>query len=127
MPCAPSRSFSMRDCLNVTMRERLPDLLHEALPADARAEVERHLEVCADCRAELEILRHVRAVSHAPRIDVARIVAALPAYHSARTKDRGVRWYAWRAAAAIVLLAGSAVLPLRIAQRDDHSNRAPIV
>jgi len=114
----------MRDCSNVTMRERLPELLHDRLPADARAEVQRHLEGCADCRAELEILRHVRAITRAPSVDVAGIVSALPAYASTRTSRRA---YLWRAAAAVVLLAGGAAIAVSVARRDDRSTRAPAV
>ena len=70
----------MTDCTNVLMRERLPDLLHERLDAAARAEVQAHLAACAECAAELTLLREARrAMQRVPVVDVARIVAALPA------------------------------------------------
>jgi anti-sigma factor RsiW len=115
----------MRDCWNVTIRERLPELLHDRLPPDARVEVERHLEVCADCRAELEILRHVRAIGRAPAVDVARIVAALPAYRSVQ-RARSSRRYAWLAAAAVVLLAGGAAIAVTLGRRDIVAPSAPV-
>ena len=69
----------MTDCTNVLMRERLPDLLHERLDAVARAEVQAHLAACAECAAELTLLREVQwSMRQVPQVDVARIVAALP-------------------------------------------------
>jgi hypothetical protein len=109
------------------MRERLPELLHDRLPADARAELLRHLELCADCRAELEILRHVRAISRTPQVDVARIVSALPSYASVGSTRRGFRAYAWRAAAAVLLLAGGAAIAVSVARRVDRSSAPPAV
>jgi len=50
----------MTDCPNAEMRDRLPDLLHERLDAVARALVEAHVASCADCRAELTLLRETR-------------------------------------------------------------------
>src|SRR5512140_1830353 len=77
--CVPSRSFSMNDCPNADVRDLLPDRLDEA----ARAMVESHLEGCADCRAELALLRDVRAsLRRAPALNVAAIAAAIPAYHA---------------------------------------------
>jgi anti-sigma factor RsiW len=69
----------MTDCTNVLVRERLPDLLHERLDAVSRAEVQAHLAACAECAAELTLLREARrAMQRVPAVDVARIVAALP-------------------------------------------------
>ena len=69
----------MTDCPNATVRDRLPDLLHGALDAPARAVVEAHVAGCADCASELALLRDARATfALAPQVDVAAIVAALP-------------------------------------------------
>src|SRR5687768_18590158 len=69
----------MTDCTNVLVRERLPELLHERLDAVARAEVQAHLGACAECAAELTLLREARrSMQRVPVVDVARIVAALP-------------------------------------------------
>jgi anti-sigma factor RsiW len=66
------------DCPNATMRDRLPDLLHDGLSASARAETERHLAECPSCAEELALLRAARrALAIAPSVDVARIAAAI--------------------------------------------------
>jgi hypothetical protein len=41
-------------------RERLLDYLYDACDADERQAVERHLQVCSDCRVEVSELRAVR-------------------------------------------------------------------
>ncbi|HEX6807774.1 MAG TPA: zf-HC2 domain-containing protein, partial [Gemmatimonadaceae bacterium] len=61
----------MTDCSRGDMRDLLPDLLHERLDAATRAEVTRHVASCAECRAEVELLRSMRsALAPAPRVDV---------------------------------------------------------
>jgi len=81
----------MRDCENVTMREQLPELLHGQLSAEARVAVEEHVAGCADCSAELEVLRRVRAAVPAPRVNVDRIVASIPPYRGAPRAWAAVR------------------------------------
>lgn len=100
----------MRDCPDVTMRERLTDLMHDRLPAALRAEVHAHLNTCADCRAELALLQRVRSAAVAPQVNTARIVAALPSYQSAAPWRRMARSPVLRVAAAIVLVVGGALL-----------------
>ncbi len=96
----------MTDCPNVQMRERLPDLLHDALDASDRAALEAHLAGCADCAAELAVLRsarHVMSAVRVPVLDTASIVAALPrpvALHLSRTVPRRSRTI-FRIAAAV--------------------------
>lgn len=68
----------MRECDDVDVQDVLPEYLGGALGAAERARVERHLDACEHCRAELALLREVRAMHRAPTVDVARIVAALP-------------------------------------------------
>jgi hypothetical protein len=104
----------MNDCVNAEMRDRLPELLHDRLPANVRAELVAHVAVCADCREELELLRALRSVlaAPAPRVDVASIVSALPKAPSQTSRPRSRRtWADWRIAAAITILAvgGSSV------------------
>ena len=91
----------MTDCPNAEIRDQLPDLLHGRLNGEARARVEAHLRTCADCAAELEMLRALRAASPAPPVDVARIVSALAAPRRARRGGMHV----WQIAAAVVFLA----------------------
>jgi anti-sigma factor RsiW len=72
----------MSDCVNVEMREMLPDLLHDALGVSDRQRLETHLAACSECATELEVLRTARRVLAAgatPRIDTAAIVRRLPA------------------------------------------------
>ncbi len=108
----------MRDCANVTMREQLPDLLHDRLSASAREDLERHVATCANCAAELDLLREVRAAAVAPPVDVGRIVAALP------PRGQPAAW--WRsgrlarlAAAAVVLGAVGSIVRWSYAPRHD--------
>ena len=80
----------MRDCVNAELRDLLPDYARGRLSGAGRAAVERHVASCADCAAELEILRAAgRALGVAPAVDVARIVAALPPA-PARRSEPGV-------------------------------------
>ncbi|HEY7394972.1 MAG TPA: zf-HC2 domain-containing protein [Gemmatimonadaceae bacterium] len=105
----------MNDCLNAEMRDRLPELLHDRLPANVRAELVVHVAACADCREELELLRALRSAlaAPAPRVDVASIVSALPKAPSQTLRPRSRRtWSDWRIAATITILAvgGSSVV-----------------
>ncbi len=69
----------MNECVSAEMRDALPDLIHGSLDAARAADVEAHVAACAECAAELDLLRAVLAsAASAPAIDVDRIVAALP-------------------------------------------------
>ncbi len=65
--------------------DELHDLLDERLDADARARVEAHLNGCAQCRRELEVLRWAKSSARgivapdaaAPPEVAARVIAAL--------------------------------------------------
>ena len=109
----------MNDCVNAEMRDLLPDLLNDRLGVGARAAVEAHLAGCTDCRAELELLRQVRAAASAmkvPSIDASRLSANLPPYRRSAWRAASRSWQL-RAAAAVVLLAGAAsVLRDRLSQ-----------
>lgn len=106
----------MTDCPNGMMREQLPEYVHGLLSAADASRVDAHLEGCADCRAEVALLGKARVALSlgAPRIDVASVVAALPAPRV--TLRRATRRFAvaasWRyaAAAALVLVVGSSAL-----------------
>jgi hypothetical protein len=96
----------MRDCLDGAIRDLLPDFVHETLPAAERLRVERHLAACAECTAEVELIRSARAafVAIAPAVDIARIVASLPG--APVQSRRPSAWPApWRIAAAFALVA----------------------
>ena len=68
----------MRDCSNGSIRDLLPDFVHGTLPEKAHAEVAAHVADCADCQAEVQLIRSAGAAYAAPAVDVSRIVAALP-------------------------------------------------
>ena len=121
----------MNDCLNVEVREALPDLLNGRLSALDTATMKAHVESCADCRAELALLREARSTAPlAPTIDVARIAAALPAYGGAEVtvpaaRERTAISRVWKFAAAIVLIAGGGWLALE--QRSAATSEVPQV
>jgi anti-sigma factor RsiW len=108
----------MTDCPRGDIRDLLPDLVHDQLGAESRAEVERHVATCAECSAEVALLRSARRVlSAGPRVDVARIAAAVAGAHGAGALDepsptvhrlparrRRSAWE-WRAAAGIAAVA----------------------
>ena len=92
----------MIDCPNGDMRDLLPDLLHDRLPAAQRMEVERHVASCDDCGAELALLRDLRGtMARVPTIDSTAIAAAIPSYRAPARRS----WVGWRAAAAITMIA----------------------
>ncbi|MGQ0650036.1 MAG: zf-HC2 domain-containing protein [Gemmatimonadaceae bacterium] len=97
----------MSDCSNVEMREWLPELLHDRLEGNVRSRVEAHVVGCADCTAELEVLRAARAVWQArsvPRMDVRAIAAALPRPRAARAAPARASRSVWRIAAAVTFV-----------------------
>jgi len=98
----------MNDCQNAEIRDQLPDLLHDRLDAPRRAVVLAHVEACAECRDELELLRSARAMLYAgtPKVDVNWVVNALPAAapRALRVEHRRPVWSDWRIAAAVALV-----------------------
>ena len=79
-----------------------------------------HVDGCADCRSELELLRSLRgSLDRAtPRVDVDRIVAALPTPASVRPGQHRRAWRVlsdWRIAAAVtfIVAGGTSVVVMR--------------
>jgi anti-sigma factor RsiW len=104
-------------CPNGDVRDLLPDYLHDRLESSARASVERHLAGCQACRDELALLRDLRGtLQRAPRIDVAAVAAAIPAYRPAARQSRAG---GWRIAAAIAAIAVGGT-SLALLQRTTH-------
>ena len=139
----------MRECVNVDVRDLLPDValadgLSGLSEAD-RARVTEHLEACAECRAELDMLRTARraALAATPRVDVARIVSALPAppargkagtrgrvlRPAARSSAWGGAWSAWRIAAVLstVAVGGLSIAVLQNVGHGDHATSGAVV
>jgi len=127
----------MTDCPNAEMRDRLPDLLHERLEASARAAVMAHVDQCADCRAELTLLREARVAltSGMRSVDVAAIARVVIARTSSPTvvrppQSRARRtWIDWRVAASIAVLVvgGASFALIRGRQEQSVSPRLPPV
>ncbi len=120
----------MSDCSNAELRDLLPDLMHDRLDARTRARVVAHVDGCADCRSELELLRSLRGSLDraAPRVDVDRIVAALPTPASVRPSQHRRAWRVlndWRIAAAVtfIVAGGTSVVVIHNA-RDVGSDSA---
>jgi anti-sigma factor RsiW len=95
--------------------DRLQEAVDGRLAPDARAALDRHLETCPSCRAELEALRWTRAQVATLRDEavpdgfealLAEAVADRGAGHAA-APAAGRRWLGALAAAAAVLLAAS--------------------
>jgi anti-sigma factor RsiW len=106
----------MIDCANGELRDQLPEFIHNRLDPATRAEVAAHVAACAACAAELALLQELRAsLQTTPDVDVARIVAALPAPSRAARPVRRLRLTRldWSIAAALALVAiggGSAAI-----------------
>lgn len=70
----------MTDCNNPDILDALPDLINGRLSPLDHATLTEHVAGCTACASDAELLREIRrAAPLAPHIDVARIVAALPA------------------------------------------------
>ncbi len=117
----------MTDCLNETMRDRLPLLAHDALDGAEAAAVGAHVSECPSCAAELRVLTSAAALFAAatPSIDSAAILAKLPPAPVARPTLRlepmerpprsGFRLprYALAAAASLMLMVTLSLTVLR--------------
>ncbi len=102
----------MRDCANGDMRDLLPDWVHGRLDADRAASVALHVASCSDCADEVALLRSlgVSLTAAVPRVDVARIVSALPKPPRAKARTVELRWFQrseWRAAGVLLFMAGA--------------------
>jgi anti-sigma factor RsiW len=97
----------MSDCPNAEIRDVLPDLVHGTLRGEELARVEAHVAQCADCAAEVAMLRTARrALLRAPAVDVARVAAAVQRGRVAgRSTARRRVGAGWRVGAGIAALA----------------------
>ncbi|MDQ6828756.1 MAG: zf-HC2 domain-containing protein [Gemmatimonadota bacterium] len=111
----------MTDCPRGEIRDLLPELVHDALDANTRAEAERHVAGCVDCAAEVALLRSMRSAlgARTPAVDVARIVAAVQGANVAAPRlvvpsKRGFSMPRhWRAAAAIIAVSAGSLIVLK--------------
>lgn len=121
----------MTDCPNAEMRDRLPDLLHERLEERVRALVLAHVGECADCHAELALLREMRGSlsSGIVAIDTGIVARSVVARTIRKPRaGRQSRGADWRIAAAITVFAvGSASVATFLAMRSPgHHVTAPV-
>jgi hypothetical protein len=114
----------MGDCINTEMRDALPDLIHERLEARERARVEAHVAACAECAAEVVLVRRAAAVLAlgTPRMDAKRIAAGLPAARARVDQLNPVfgrpRLYQLAAAVVLVVL-GAGVVRMTVESGSD--------
>jgi hypothetical protein len=97
----------MSECTNGEMRDLLPELVNGRLGAELQLAVEAHVAECAECAAELTLLRSLRpALMREPVVDTQRIAAAVRAQMAAAPRHgparRGTPWRLAIAAAALV-------------------------
>ncbi len=90
----------MHDCPDGEMRDLLPGYVHGTLSPAERIAVSAHIQECADCAAEVELIQLASLAFPAPKVDTRKIVSMLPA--APRRARRGMPMSgAWRFAAAI--------------------------
>lgn len=106
----------MNDCRNAGLRDALPDLLNGRLSQLDTATLSAHVEGCTECKAELDLMRKVRAsTTIIPQIDLTKISSMIGPYTGSsirivetparRQRSFGLVWKL--AAAAVVVLAGA--------------------
>ena len=115
----------MSDCPNGEIRDLLPDLVHGTLRGEARTRVEAHVAGCAECAAEVALLREARRVlQRAPALDVARVAEGVRRRVALRARPTRTfstpRVAAWRIAAGVVAVAAGASW---LATRSDGGGR----
>lgn len=92
-------------------KDHLPEYAAGVLAADEARAVEAHLGVCADCRAELELVRALRSTRPDPDPALAAKVQA--AVRSAPRRSSRTVW-TWSAAATVVLALGAGLVWNRV-------------
>ena len=121
----------MTDCPNAEMRDRLPDLLHERLETTVRAAVMAHVDQCADCRAEMALLREARRVLSAEVRAVDVVTIARVVVESTRRPAKAIvrrsPWMDWRIAASVALLAVGAGSVALLVRSPEPQSRVTVV
>ena len=88
-------------------KDGLPEYAAGVLEAERVATIESHLEACADCRAELELIRALRITR--PEPDAASLAGVQAAVRAA-PRGASRRIWAWAAAASVVVALGTGVV-----------------
>lgn len=85
------------------VREAIPELVHGLLAADARAQVEAHVSSCAECDAELALVRVLRDSRRATADDLSTRIRRAVAFDRQAVHRP---WWALAAAAVAALALG---------------------
>ena len=123
----------MRDCQDERIKDLLPEYVAGRLNSADTALVTAHVEACPSCAAELAVVRAARAAFPAPRVDIARIVQALPKPViplAPRLEKKRFRLItSWRIAATIATIAvsGVSIAVLQSILSDNKPPKTPIV
>jgi anti-sigma factor RsiW len=102
----------MNECMNEEIRDALLDMVYGRLSELDTKTLMEHIQFCAECRAELAVIREAQATAPiVPRIDAARVAAAIAPYaNPASMSDADARKTArpvamtWKFAAAALLI-----------------------
>src|SRR5471030_1776115 len=117
----------MHDCEDGNMRDLLPAYVHGTLSAAERAKVAAHLESCADCAAELELIETASRAIRAPKVNIGKIVKALPAAPRSSSRSPVARQLLQLAAAiAIVAIGAFSVITARAIFRSGAGQTAAV-
>jgi len=103
----------MRDCPDGEMRDLLPLFARAALAPMDRVRVEAHVAACADCAAEVALLRSVALAYDVAPVDVTAMAAKMPRHRGAGRSTAHVAFYRqplWRVAASLTLVIASAAM-----------------
>ena len=104
--------MTMNDCPDGSLRDLLPLFVSEVLSAPDRTRVASHISGCADCAAEVALLRAINRAYAVTPVNVAGIAAKItPQRRANRTQIPFHRQPLWRAAASMTLfIAGTATV-----------------
>jgi anti-sigma factor RsiW len=101
----------MNDCPRGDIRDLLPDLVHEQLDSGMRTQVRSHIERCADCAAEVQLLRTARSALRRPvPVNVERVASAVPVAPRRLQRARTPAWVLPIAATLLMILTGGLVI-----------------
>lgn len=89
----------MTELTHEQIRDLFPEYLHGTVDPALRATIESHLRGCAECAAELSVIRMVKdAPSFAPMIDAVKISSAILPYGGIPAEPARPRTRVWQMA-----------------------------
>ena len=96
--------MTMRDCPDGTLRDALPLYVSGRLAVADTSRIDAHLGSCAECTAEVALLRAVGRAYPPTPVNVAAVAARIPARRAPRKQVAFHRQPLWQIAAGITLL-----------------------